>query len=136
MTGQRRLVIELLEHTDGHLDVQTLYRLAHAQDSSISIATIYRTLGVLERARLVQQRFHSRDHEHRYFERLPAQPEYYFTCRGCRKIFPFRSDLVPELEQRLAARQVRSDSLPASRWRWHSACRLADRAAARSGASQ
>ena len=103
MTEQRRLIIDVLENSHGQLDVEALYDLAHQTDPSLSIATVYRTLSILEAANLVQGHYHSRYHERRYYERLSSAQEYHFTCRACRKVIPFHADLVLELEQRLAA---------------------------------
>ncbi len=102
MTAQRQLVIDLLETLDGQLDAEALYQLAHARDSHLSIATVYRTLSTLEAAGLIQQRYHSRSHERRYYERTSTVPAYHFTCRACHKVIAFHSDLIQELEARLA----------------------------------
>ena len=88
---------------EGELDVETLYQLAHTRDSSISIATVYRTLNMLEAAKLVQHRYRSRDHERRYYERISTEPVYHFTCHDCHKVIAFHSALVEDFEQRLAA---------------------------------
>lgn len=102
MTAQRQLVIDLLENNNGECDAETLYHLAHAEDNSLSIATVYRTLSILETARLVQLRYRSREHDRRYYELISTEPTYHFTCRICHKVLPFHSELVHELEQRLA----------------------------------
>jgi len=69
MTEQRRLVIEALENSRGQLDVEALYHLAHRADPSLSLATVYRTLGILEASNLVEGHYQSRYHERRYYER-------------------------------------------------------------------
>src|SRR5258708_643263 len=103
MTEQRWLVIDVLENSSGQLDVQALYELAHRTDPSLSLATVYRTLSILEAGNLVQGYYHSRYHERRYYKRLSSDQEFHFTCRACRKVIPFHAELVRELEQRLAA---------------------------------
>ena len=55
MTNQRRIIIELIDEADDHPDVDTIYRRAIAIDKTISLATIYRTVGVLEQAGLVEK---------------------------------------------------------------------------------
>jgi len=102
MTAQRQLVIDLLETLDGQLDAEALFQMAHARDPHVSIATVYRTLSVLEDARLVQQRYQSREHVRRFYERASTAPAYHFTCRSCHKIITFHSTLIEELGQRLA----------------------------------
>ena len=48
MTGQRRTIAEVLELATDHPDVEELYARASAQDSAISIATVYRTVKLFE----------------------------------------------------------------------------------------
>ena len=55
MTNQRRIIIELIDESDDHPDVETIYRRAIAIDKTISLATIYRTVGVLEQAGVVEK---------------------------------------------------------------------------------
>jgi len=55
MTGQRRVIAQVLEQEDGHPDAEEIYAKAARIDSAISLATVYRTvklffeLGILER---------------------------------------------------------------------------------------
>ena len=55
MTSQRESIAEALDQSYDHPDAELLYKRANEIDSTISIATIYRTLGVFERAGLVQK---------------------------------------------------------------------------------
>lgn len=103
MTSQRELIIDILDSAHQHLDAEALYRLAHQQDENISLATVYRTLNMLEEAGLVQQRYISRDHERKYYEPVHVEEEYHFTCRRCRKVIAFQSELVDEIKRRLEA---------------------------------
>ena len=48
MTGQRRVIARVLSEADDHPDVEELYRRASALDRRISIATVYRTVRLLE----------------------------------------------------------------------------------------
>ena len=56
MTGQRRVIAEVLEEADDHPDVEELHRRAAARDESISIATVYRTMNLFEEAGIVERR--------------------------------------------------------------------------------
>ena len=40
MTNQRRIIIELIDESDDHPDVETIYRRAIAIDKTISLATL------------------------------------------------------------------------------------------------
>ena len=55
MTNQRRIIIELIDGSDDHPDVDTIYRRAIEIDNTISLATIYRTVGVLEQAGIIDK---------------------------------------------------------------------------------
>jgi len=48
MTGQRRVIARVLEISDDHPDVEELHARAAARDPNISIATVYRTVKLLE----------------------------------------------------------------------------------------
>jgi Fur family ferric uptake transcriptional regulator len=55
MTGQRRVIAQVLSRATDHPDVEEVHRRAHAIDARISLSTVYRTLklfaakGILER---------------------------------------------------------------------------------------
>ena len=55
MTSQREAIARALDQSFDHPDAELLYQRAHKIDPTISFATIYRTLGVFERAGLVQK---------------------------------------------------------------------------------
>lgn len=56
MTGQRRLIARVLSEAEDHPDVEELYRRASALDARISIATVYRTVRLLEEKGIVERR--------------------------------------------------------------------------------
>ena len=55
MTGQRRVVAQVLEDSDDHPDVEELYARASAVDEAISIATVYRTVKLFEEAGILDK---------------------------------------------------------------------------------
>jgi Fur family ferric uptake transcriptional regulator len=56
MTGQRRVVARVLSDSSDHPDVEELYRRAAALDERISIATVYRTVRLLEEKGILERR--------------------------------------------------------------------------------
>ena len=56
MTGQRRVIARVLSEADDHPDVEELYRRASALDRRISIATVYRTVRLLEERGILERR--------------------------------------------------------------------------------
>ena len=55
MTGQRRIIVGVLEESDDHPDVEELYARASALDAGISIATVYRTVKLFEEAGILER---------------------------------------------------------------------------------
>lgn len=56
MTGQRRVIARVLSEAADHPDVEELYRRSAALDSRISIATVYRTVRLLEEKGILERR--------------------------------------------------------------------------------
>ena len=56
MTGQRRVIARVLSDAEDHPDVEELYRRASALDGRISIATVYRTVRLLEERGILERR--------------------------------------------------------------------------------
>ncbi|WP_170477931.1 Fur family transcriptional regulator [Ruegeria arenilitoris] len=55
MTGQRRTIAHVLQQSEDHPDVEELYARASAEDSGISIATVYRTVKLFEEAGILER---------------------------------------------------------------------------------
>lgn len=56
MTGQRRVIARVLSESSDHPDVEELYRRAAVLDGRISIATVYRTVRLLEEKGILERR--------------------------------------------------------------------------------
>ncbi len=56
MTGQRRVIARVLSEAEDHPDVEELYRRAASLDSRISVATVYRTVRLLEERGILERR--------------------------------------------------------------------------------
>jgi Fur family ferric uptake transcriptional regulator len=55
MTGQRRVVAQVLSDSSDHPDVEQVYQRAIGLDSNISIATVYRTVRLFEEANIIER---------------------------------------------------------------------------------
>ena len=55
MTGQRRVIAKVLSEAEDHPDVEEVYRRASAQDSRISLSTVYRTVRLFEGAGILER---------------------------------------------------------------------------------
>ena len=54
-TPHRQIIASLIEASDDHPDAETLYKRAKDVDPSISLATIYRTLSLLEEKKIISK---------------------------------------------------------------------------------
>jgi Fur family ferric uptake transcriptional regulator len=102
LTGQRKLILQVLEEAGGHLDTETVFERAHKRDKRISLATVYRTLPLLKEMGLVDQHFTSREHVREVYEPVGAEEHYHFSCVKCGKVIEFQSPLVDRARKQLA----------------------------------
>jgi|GEM_PF-59712 len=74
MTGQRRVIAQVLSEAEDHPDVEELYRRAASLDARISVATVYRTVRLLEEKGILERRdfgggrarYEATEHGHHY----------------------------------------------------------------------
>ena len=55
MTLPRKIILEVIEDSADHPDVDEMYRRAVEKDRSISIATVYRTIKLFEEAGIIER---------------------------------------------------------------------------------
>ena len=87
MTHQRRLLAELLESAEEHLDAEEVYRRAQRRDPEIHRATVYRTLNTLKKLGLVDELdlMHVNGERH-YYEIRPRTLHIHLVCMRCGKV--------------------------------------------------
>jgi Fe2+ or Zn2+ uptake regulation protein len=103
LTSQRRLILQVLQESDGHPDADTLYDQVKTRDPDVSLATVYRTLGVLREIGLVEEHRLGQDRGH--YEAVRQEPHYHFTCLRCGKVIEFDTSRVTQLAQELGERE-------------------------------
>ena len=72
MTGQRRVIVQVLSEASDHPNVETVHERANTIDDRISLATVYRTLRLFEDVNILERhdfgdgraRYESADQEH------------------------------------------------------------------------
>ena len=80
-TPQRRQILDVLDHTDGHITGGELVERCTALDPLTTPSTVYRTLRVLEELGVVRHA-HGADGREEYHVR-PASDHGHLYCRGC-----------------------------------------------------
>jgi Fe2+ or Zn2+ uptake regulation protein len=94
LTPQRRAILDILESSGEHLDAQNIWMRAQERDEHVNLATVYRTLNVLKRMGLVEQRYFAREHKREIYESAAKPEHYHFTCLGCGAVVEFQTHHV------------------------------------------
>jgi len=103
LTSQRCLILDVLRESDDHLDAEAVHGKAKRRAPDISLATVYRTLTLLEELGLVEE--HRLGEGHGHYEAVQDEPHYHFTCRRCGKVLEFDTPLVSRIARELAERE-------------------------------
>lgn len=99
MTGQRRVILEILNEADDHPSVEMLYERAKEKDSSISLATVYRTLNLLDEMGLVIK--HDFKGTHARFE-VNDNSHYHLIDLDSGNVHEFHSDELERIKEKIA----------------------------------
>lgn len=99
MTGQRKVILQVLGSAEDHPSVEDVYERAKDIDSSISIATVYRTLSLLDELDLVirhefqegYSRYEVNDEHHHHLIDLETG-----------KVVEFQNDELEKLKEKIA----------------------------------
>jgi Fur family ferric uptake transcriptional regulator len=82
-TPQRRLLVEVLAQTDGHITGAELVERCREQDAEVTPSTVYRTLDVLEDIGLIRHA-HGLDGREEFHVR-PAREHGHLHCSVCQR---------------------------------------------------
>ena len=99
MTQQRRLLVEIIQGADSHLDVVELWERARGQDPTLNKVTVYRTLALLKKHGLVDELdlLHMEGGKH-YYEARTNRDHIHLACLECGRIMEFESPLFEKLK--------------------------------------
>ncbi len=100
MTEQRRVIARVLDSANDHPDVEELYQRAVAIDGKISIATVYRTVKLLEEFNIID-RHDFRDGRSRY-EPVPEDHHDHLIDLKSGKVIEFTSEEIEKLQVEIA----------------------------------
>ncbi|MFO1060156.1 MAG: Fur family transcriptional regulator [Dongiaceae bacterium] len=100
MTGQRRVIAQVLSDAADHPDVEQLHRRAAQIDPRISIATVYRTLRLFEEASILE-RHEFRSGRARY-EEAPEEHHDHLIDVQSGRVLEFQDPEIEALQRRVA----------------------------------
>ena len=102
ITQQRESVAQVVFSSTGHLSVEDIEQRLRGEGERIGKATIYRTLDLLVKSKLVEEHDFSEGFK-RYEHRLSRQPVHeHLICLECGTVTEFRSEEVERVENRVA----------------------------------
>lgn len=102
LTRSRLAVLQVLAATSEHLKVAEVHRRARMIDGRIGLASVYRTMELLARLRLVKD-VHV-EHRHRHYARIREHHGHHLVCNGCGVVVEFSDCRLERLTRALARR--------------------------------
>ena len=100
MTDQRRVVAQVLSGAKDHPHVEEVYQRASRMDPRISIATVYRTVRLLEEAGILE-RHDFGDGRSRYEEATDEHHDHLIDIKS-NKVIEFQSEEIEILQVKIA----------------------------------
>lgn len=100
MTEQRRVIAQVLSNSTDHPDVELVYQRATAIDPRISIATVYRTVRLLEEASILER--HDFGDGRARYEEAPEEHHDHLIDIETRTVVEFQSEEIEKLQEEIA----------------------------------
>lgn len=102
VTGPRRVIAQILSEADDHPDVNELHRRAVRRDGRISLATVYRTVKMLEDIGVIER--HAFNDGRARYERTPTEHHDHLIDVESGEVIEFHSEEIEALQAQIAAR--------------------------------
>jgi len=101
-TAQRRAIVQTVLETTEHFTADDLLRMARERDSSISRATVYRTLILLVENGLLKELDLGKAQTY-YDPNYAEHPHHnHLICEDCDKIVEFEDPIIEEREEKIS----------------------------------
>ena len=102
LTRQRRILLDLIDHSGRHLDAESLFQMAKEKDPKLNRVTVYRTLKLLKEGGLVDELdlMHYGGDQHYYETRL-KQEHAHVICLRCGKVEEFFGEPLQKLRRQV-----------------------------------
>ena len=103
VTKQREEIFHIFLNSPGHKNLAQIYALVSKANPKIGYTTVYRTLKLLTRLGLAEERKFA-DGETRYEPRVGGEHHDHLICLQCGKIVEFENQTLEALQQEIADR--------------------------------
>ena len=103
LTRQRRVILEVMDTAEQHLDVDQILARAQKMDPAVQLVTVYRTIDLLKKEGLIDELdlLHLRGDRH-YYETHGPRDHIHVACLRCGKVREFESRLYEQLKEQIA----------------------------------
>ena len=102
-TQQRRLIMQIIQASEGHLDADEIYRQACQNLPGISLSTVYRNLQLFKEQGLIEE--HQFDGTRRCYESMPHSSHHHLVCLGCGRILEFSCPSTESMKTRISKKE-------------------------------
>jgi Fur family ferric uptake transcriptional regulator len=100
MTGQRRVIAQVLSSATDHPDVEEVHRRAHTIDPRISLSTVYRTLKLFSAKGILER--HDFGHGRGRYEAAPREHHDHLVDIDTGRVIEFSNSDIEALQERVA----------------------------------
>jgi len=102
LTRQRRVIVQVVDTAQRHLDADEILERAHKLDPAVHRVTVYRTIDLLKRHGLIDELdlLHLRGDRH-YYESHGPRDHIHVACLRCGKVREFESHLYDKLKRQI-----------------------------------
>jgi len=103
LTRQRRVILEVMDNAERHLDVDQILERAQKISSDVHLVTVYRTIDLLKKQGLIDELdlLHLRGDRH-YYETHGPRDHIHVACLRCGKVREFESRLYEQLKDQIS----------------------------------
>ena len=103
LTRQRRVILQVMETARRHLDAAEILARAQKIDAEITRVTVYRTIDLLKRRRLIDELdlLHLRGDRH-FYESHGPRDHIHVACVRCGKVREFESEMYEDLMKQIS----------------------------------
>lgn len=102
LTNQRESVLNtILENSGKHLSAEEIYDLVKISCPEIGLATVYRTMQVLDELGLVYKNNFDDGRTRYEITQNEDHQHHHLVCRKCGKVIEVEEDLLEQLEQQI-----------------------------------
>ena len=95
-TSQRKLVLDVFLQQSGHVQIDEIYDRVRKKDPTIGIATVYRTMKLLEESGLAE--VHSFNNKTTYELLYQVRHHDHLICKTCNKTVEFEHPLIEKYQ--------------------------------------